>query len=268
MMEWAKRRKFFWSLVIAVPGVIIAGIIVFNVMNKESTCADGKQNGTETGIDCGGSCALVCKEETSPLSVKWARAFLIQDRVYSAVALIENRNPNTSIMELPYRFRLRDSENRLIAEKEGVAYIAPRGTTAIFSSGIRGSQSREVFEAEIEFDEKPNWLFIPTETLDSVLLKVDDMLISLKSNNVVLSAKISNESLYDLRDTQVVAILFDSNGNALSASRTFVAVLKAGSESEIFFTWPNDGGLSDSVARFEILPEINYFKIEDLKISG
>ena len=52
-MSWASRRRsIYLSIVLAVIFVIVAPIVFF-VLNKEPTCTDDKQNGDETGIDCG-----------------------------------------------------------------------------------------------------------------------------------------------------------------------------------------------------------------------
>ncbi len=49
----------------------MALFFIFSCGKDEPTCADGIQNGAETGIDCGGECNLCLSSETDILSIKF-----------------------------------------------------------------------------------------------------------------------------------------------------------------------------------------------------
>ncbi len=74
-----------------------------------------------------------------------------------------------------------------------------------------------------------------------------------------LVATLRNDSLYDIPDLDVIAALYDRQGNALGVSKTFIDKLEKNTSKDIFFTWPKP--LKDTVFKIEILPRINIFDI-------
>ena len=68
MSKWSSKRK--GKILIAI-GILIVLVILFAFIQYENskvpTCFDGIQNGGESGIDCGGTCALQCKVESNNL---------------------------------------------------------------------------------------------------------------------------------------------------------------------------------------------------------
>src|SRR3989344_7111281 len=104
-MTWAFKRQIFYILVFIVF-VGVFGFLIFSPnLNKAPSCIDNKQNGNETGIDCGGSCAKACLTQVDQVSVLWARAFKVVSGHYNAIAYLENHNKNTAINKINYRFR-------------------------------------------------------------------------------------------------------------------------------------------------------------------
>ena len=60
-MTWAAKRQLqYLSGFLAIILVIVL-IIIAPYLRSDPTCFDGKQNGNEEGIDCGGSCDLICQ---------------------------------------------------------------------------------------------------------------------------------------------------------------------------------------------------------------
>ena len=110
-MSWALKRQIFYIIILFIFFGIFAFLVSYPYLNKEPTCNDKKQNGNETGIDCGGSCILVCTFEVDKLSVLWSRTFPIVPGRYNAVAYVENQNTNTAIYKIKYRFRFADKDN-------------------------------------------------------------------------------------------------------------------------------------------------------------
>ena len=66
-MTWGLKRQIFYVIVLLLFVTVFAFIILYPTFNKAPSCIDGKQNGNETGIDCGGSCANACLSQVSPL---------------------------------------------------------------------------------------------------------------------------------------------------------------------------------------------------------
>src|SRR3989339_265818 len=130
-MTWAFKRQFFYIFILVLFFAVFGFLIAYSKLNKAPTCFDNKQNDTETGVDCGGSCANACLAQVDPISVLWARAFRVVPGRYNAVAYLENHNKNIAINKVNYKFRFADKNNIYIGKREGSAYVPPSGRFAI-----------------------------------------------------------------------------------------------------------------------------------------
>ena len=88
-MTWATKRKLQYLSAVFVLFLLVLFIILYPIIFKKPTCIDNIMNGTETGVDCGGSCSLMCKEKTSDPIIFWSRAFPVVGKTYNLVAFIE-----------------------------------------------------------------------------------------------------------------------------------------------------------------------------------
>ena len=144
-MDWATRRQILYAtIVIAVVGGILY-LIIAPYFNQPPTCMDKKQNGTETGVDCGGTCPISCTFQLDEISVIWTRAFKVVDGRYNAVAYIENHNPTNVINKITYRFRFADKDNVYVGKREGETFIPAGGKFAIFEPAIDVGNSIPVY---------------------------------------------------------------------------------------------------------------------------
>ena len=256
-MTWAlKRQLFYVSLLIFFFGGL--GFLVgYPYINKAPTCFDGKQNGTETGVDCGGSCVLACSAQVDDLSLLWSRSFEVVPGRYNAVAYLENQNPNTTINNIRYRFRFADRDNVYIGKREGQTSIPPAGKFAIFESAIDMGNSIPVYTT-FEFIDTPVWLQVGEEVLRQLRVAVSDIRTDSEDTAPRLYAKIRNNSLFTIPEVDVVAILYDEQGNALSASRTYIEKLGAEQSKDVTFTWP--APMKEQIVTKEIIPMYNVFE--------
>jgi Mg-chelatase subunit ChlD len=53
-----------------------------------------------------------------------------------------------------------------------------------------------------------------------------------------VEATVENKTLKRIQNVELTAIIFDSGGNAIASSRTFVETLEKGEVAQVFFTWP------------------------------
>jgi hypothetical protein len=218
--------------------------------NKPPTCTDGKQNGDEHGIDCGGSCENLCLAQISDPVLLWSRAFKISDGIYNAVAYVENPNFSAGVSKISYIFKLFDSENLLVAQRKGRTFISPNGINPVFEGAIRTGQ-RIPARAFFEFSSMPQWEEIKNEESS---LSVNGIVLSGIDFSPRIDAVLSNAGIRSISDIEVVAILFDADGNAIAASSTFIKYLPDRSSQDIVFTWPNK--FDSSPSRIEIIPRV------------
>jgi hypothetical protein len=231
-------------------------LIILPYLNKAPTCFDGKQNGTEMGVDCGGSCARACTTQVDQVSVLWSRAFEVVPGRYNAVAYLENHNVNTAVDKISYRFRFADKDNVYIGKREGETSIPPSGKFAVFEPAIDFGNSIPVYTT-FEFTENPDWITVPAEKVDQLKVLVSNIKLQNENTSPVLSAVATNESLFQIPEVSFVAILYDALGNAVDVSHTYLDVMDGGQSSNLNFTWPKP--FTGTVVAEEIIPIYNVF---------
>lgn len=258
-MTWALKRQILYIAGLVIFISSIALYFLWPYFNKPPTCTDGKQNGTESGIDCGGNCPLACSNEVDKLSVFWSRAFEVVPGRYNAVAYIENQNDNQAINKIKYRFRFADKDNLYIGKREGETFVPPRGKFAIFEPAINLGNSVPVYTS-FEFIEQPVWINVPKEKVDQLTIGVNDISFENEDTIPKLTATLENNSLFTIPNIDAVAILYDESGNALTASSTKIDSLSSEGKKLVYFTWRNP--LVKKVITKEIIPLYNIFTVE------
>ncbi len=254
-MSWAARRKASYITVFSLLVMVPVGIFVFVTLQKAPTCFDGVANQGEYSIDKGGPCVLLDERALTPHAVQWARALPVRlpsgngGGIYNAVAYIENPNTGAWVKEASYRFRLYDTQNILVGEREGVATLLPQATTPIFEGGIE-SGSRRATRAFFEFTEPLVWE--RGEDLYPDLLVGNPVVKNEETTRVTVTVQNSGSQLYE--NVGFVAVLFDTTGNAFAASKTVRETLGRKESAELVFTWPT---LFEKVAgRIDVFPVV------------
>ncbi|MSR70893.1 hypothetical protein EXS62_02540 [Candidatus Kaiserbacteria bacterium] len=247
-LKWSFRRQFLYYSVSALVMVVLALAVYQAFFNNAPSCSDGKRNGTETGVDCGGSCSLVCAAESHSPSVLWARAFRSSPQTYTAAAYVQNLNQGASARAVPYSLQLFDDKNLLIVEVEGTLDIPPVNTIPVVVPNINVGV-RVVARTLMTFTREPVWqkgVAIPTLRIQNQKLSQDAAL---------LSATVYNDSNIEARDAVATAVLFDQAGVARAASKSLVPRLVRKGSQDVVFTW--GGGVPDIIrAEITVLPSI------------
>jgi hypothetical protein len=257
-MSWASRRQFKYA-----TGVIIfLGLIIFAFaypyIFKKPTCTDNKQNGTETGVDCGGTCSLMCKSDISEPVVLWSRAFHVTGNNYNLVAYVENRNNKSGVVKAPYEFRVYDTNNKLLGRKQGVTFIPPNQQFAIFESRFDSGQN-EIKSVVFDFPSPLTWVK-KEPTLQTIDINVNKIVFNDDKDTPSLTAVLNNYSIYDIPEFNIVAILYDIDHNAINASKTTTRnKLMSNTSLPLVFTWPET--LSAIPVMKDVIVQINPFSV-------
>jgi hypothetical protein len=258
-MNWAFRRRLFYLTVLAGIILFFGFLSIYPSFNKAPTCSDGKQNGEETGIDCGGSCMLACTLQVDKISIIWSRAFEVVPGRYNAIAYLQNQNENMVINKINYRFRFADKDNVYIGKREGQTYVPSSGKFAVFAPAIDVGNSIPVYTS-FEFTENPVWINVSPEKVEQLKVLVSDIKLENQDTSPNLSATLTNTSLFRIPEVSVVAILYDALGNAVSTSHTYLDTLKAEEKTQVNFTWR--GPIPGEVVAKEIIPMFNIFGVK------
>lgn len=258
-MTWALRRQILYILILTLFFGGTAFLIIYPQFNKAPTCADNKQNGTETGVDCGGSCAKACLNQVDDVSVLWSRVFRVVPGRYNAVAYLVNHNKNTAATKINYRFRFADENNVYIGKRDGSTYVPPTGSFAVFEPAVDLGSSTPVF-VTFEFTETPDWVFVSETKINQAKILISNMKLINQDTKPKLSAVVKNDSLFTIPDVNFIVILYDASRNAVSASRTYVDVLNGEETKDINFTWPEK--FDSTVVAEEIIPIYDIFAVK------
>ena len=230
-LNWSRKRQMFILGGAGLFALVLMGILTFFLLYKPPTCTDGKQNGDETGVDCGGSCAYVCNVTVEAPRVIFARTVATAGRT-DAIAYIENRNQREEAKAAPYVIELFDESGTLISSREGVIDLPPRSIVPLyvpsFASGIAFTP-----RAFVSFGESMKWR-IQTEAISEPTVSNVALLTGASPR---VTATITNTSAISMGEREVVATVFDAEGLALAASRTVIQALAPRAEANAVFTW-------------------------------
>lgn len=233
---WASRRKTFIlsGIVFLLTG--ISFIVFWNFWYEKPNCFDNQKNGDEQGIDCGGSCTLVCSDTVIQPIVRWdPRLFEVMPNVWSAVVYVENANTNADADYVPYSLTIYGDNNQILAQRQGATILPKNRTVGIFEGNMElkaGEKPRRtIFEIGKDIvwrrnNEQPVRLTIS----HSSLLRLD--------SEPRVEAKVRNSDAKEVKNIELIITVFDGSDNVIAASRTFIESLKKNQEENIFFTWP------------------------------
>ena len=247
-MSWASRRRFLYLTGVIVFFAVIITVPLVSYLHQPTTCFDTIQNQGETAPDKGGPCQLLDERALIPHAIQWARGFPVRDGTWSAVAYVENPNNEAGILKAPYRFRLYDDRNVLVAEHEGVSYIMPGSITPVYEGGF-DTGNRVASRTFFEFTAPLVWERLADT---SRALVITGKTITDLDTMPRVSATAENTAVSEARDVEFVATVFDTAGNAIASSRTVIPLMKASERVPLVFTWPDP--LQRAVGRVDILP--------------
>lgn len=234
MISWSTKRRL--SIFLGVLLVFIFGmwLVWFFFFRSPASCFDGLKNGNELGVDCGGACRMVCKEEVVPLSTLWSKVFPLRSGVVNVAALIENPNARFAVPTLTYTFKLYDKDNILITQKSGRTFANANERFLILEPQVPVGNLIPV-RAFIEIA-PPTWERL-AQTPEALPVKVQQQEL-VQGDEPHLTGRIENTGARTLYDLTVLALVVDKDENAVAVSSTFVNTLTAGTASTLTFTWP------------------------------
>lgn len=249
-LGWSTRRQLLYYAVGLVLLVILSIFFWATFLNTTPNCFDHTQNGNELGVDCGGSCALLCTDLAKDPTVLWARAFPAGENAYTIAAYIQNNNVGSGARSVGYTFQLFDDKNSLVKEQRGSIDLPPVRTVPVIVPNVQVG-NRTVARVQFGFTNEPvaTWKKVDPKTLP--VLHVSEQ--SLAQDASRLTATIVNDTLNDAKKVTVAAVLFDDSGVARAASKSALSEVFGHSSQTLVFTWP--GGVSNIVrAEVTILP--------------
>ncbi len=248
MASWSRRRRFTYAgvFILAVAGLI--GVPAFLLFYKAPSCSDGKKNGDEGGVDCGGSCSKLCPSAFLSPAVSWVRFEEVAPHIYNVAAYIVNPNFKVRAANTPYVMTIYDASGAPIAAVPGSVTIPAGRNTLAFKAAISmGSQTPA--RASLKFTGIPDWAY---ETTPALTLSVADQKYTESTSSSALTVTLANRGIQSLSDITVYAVLEDKDQNAIGFSKTILDSIPAQGTAVAPFTWPF--GRGGRVVSIDVLP--------------
>lgn len=261
-MTWAEARRLAYALGVVAFLLLCASPFIYRYATVAPTCFDGIQNQGETEVDKGGPCIVRADDSISPVTVRFAKAFKIEDGVYSVVGYIENPNRDVGLRDARYEFTLFDDKGIFVATRRGRTFIPPQAVVPIFEAKIlTGSQIPT--RTDLTFTPAANW--------EKMERRFDDLSVGQAQKEDVprtscavndfgcvptfyprIRAEITNTGLETFNTVPVVATVYDLSGNAIAASATRIASIAPRQHVAVVFTWNEP--FTAEVGRVDIIP--------------
>lgn len=238
MNDWSRTRKRIILIIVFSFLAILVGGPFFLLVYEKPICSDGKRNGDETGVDCGGSCQRLCTPEALPLILKGdPRILTIAPNTFEIVGLVENPNPDAEIYRAEYTVKLYDSMSAIpVKTIDGFTFIPKGRTIALFEGPFTLPVEISPTRATLEWKEA-SLDFRKTNATEPEL-EIVELSLTNASSSPRLNAKVENLSLGSVSNIDFVALVSDAGGNIFASSKTYIDTLESGETADIFFTWP------------------------------
>lgn len=230
--------------------LVAVALPAYFIFYKSPTCFDGKQNGEEKGIDCGGVCVNLCRSQYLEPNIIWARIIEVKAGQYNTLAYIENPNIDVGVDFISYSFKIKDNNGVLIYERKGDTFIPPDKFFAIFENEISVG---ERIPSKVIFEFTSDALWKNKENKEAGLTVLNES-ISREESSPRIDATVGNKTLQTISQIEVIAIAYGSDGNALGFSRTFIDRLGKEETQDIAFTWSEP--FKSKVEKIEIIPRV------------
>lgn len=237
MNSWSRTRKNVILSILLFVALVLIGVPLYFLFHRTPSCFDGVRNGDEAGVDCGGSCQRLCAPESLPLVIEGdVRVLKVAPGTYEVVALYENPNRNARIKSARYTISLYAEGSLAPVKKVEGAVFVPKGANFAVFEGPFNLEEGVSYRALLEWDQSSLAWEKDANALPNLMVK--QTLFSRLETAPRLEAVVENNSLDEVRNIDLTALVLDQNGNITAASKTYIDSLGAQEEKQAIFTWP------------------------------
>jgi hypothetical protein len=243
---WGHTMRFRYGLALTlVVGTLLVAYVSFRLY-APPTCFDAKQNGDETGVDCGGKCLAVCTQNTPPLSVAWALPFKVSEGKWHLLAYVENPNEKLFSRSIAYKFEWYDKFGTYRGEKKGTTYALRQSIIPIFEGNI---EAEDIARVVFTLDKTPAWEQVPYPQEVRVSgVRTEHS----EQGGEAVRGDMHNEMPETIRNVSAVAVVYGADKNAMAVSKTFIPEIRGYNSAPFMFVWPER--FSQEVGRVEVFP--------------
>ena len=170
--------------------------------------------------------------------------------MYNFLTYAQNPNIGAGTYNARYLFKVYDKNNVLLYQKTGITFIPPNNNFVIFEDNIN---LNDKVPARTVFEFIGNLIWQKIDSMESNMTVISKNLIN-EDTRPKLLVTMKNFTIKLIENIEVVAILFDENGNAIAFSKTKIDSIVPDSTSDIVFTWPEK--FEQKVIRIDIVSKV------------
>lgn len=251
-MSWAARRRFFILLIIGAIVVAFLTVVSIALFYKAPSCTDRVQNQEETGIDCGGPCSYLCREQQQPPTVLFTKAIKNGEGRVDIISLIENKNHNVAAKDVPYSITLYGTGQALVQKVTGTLDLLPGASVPVFVPGI-SSGKQKVVNAFLKIEASaPRWFSMPVDM--RIVPTVFNTMQSGATTTPRIEAVLTNPGLVSINNVRAIVLVHNDKKEIIAASATIVPTIPAQGQATATFLWNEP--FSSAPAVIEVVPII------------
>ncbi len=256
-MGYRFRKQIIIILIIVLILAVIATLVYFAYFRVLPTCFDGKQNQSEEGVDCGGSCISCERLTIRDLGALWVKYLPLEKNRYYLVAMVVNPNPNFGLGQFSYSFVFYDSAGHQTGEQKGKDFILPNQNKYLIAGNVDVGQNFSRVELKINKPSKADWQKFSSEyQLPSIYVQ-DKQFKYLEDQPGVAQASgtMKNDSAFDFDKISVSIILFNADKQIIAVNRAEAHAVLTGEARYFSAMWSTP--INGQVASMDIQAETN-----------
>jgi hypothetical protein len=255
-MEQRLKKQILIGSIFGLIVLVIAFGVYFFYLRVAPTCADGKTNQGEEGIDCGGPCQACELVNMRDVKIEWVKALPTIGQNYDLVAMVSNPNQNYGSRKVDYEFKLFDLAGKEVGSKSGQTFILPRQEKSIIE--LKVGAVALVSKVTLNLGN------VPWEKLDNY---VDPKMSVFEKQYQTfnggppysqVSCVLKNSDYADYKNIGLIFLLFDASGELLGVNYLSIDGLSANQQRYLSVPWQFP--VSGQVAKVDVQTVINLFE--------
>lgn len=239
-MDFDFERKKRKQKIMAIFGAVLLVLFVLIILwfTPNPTCKDGKKNGGETGVDCGGFCGPCDEKITAQDIIVQKTDFVASGKdIYDVVVWFDNPNDTYGARSIKGKLLLFDTSGNQIAEVPVESFLLPKETKYVLRqsvSGISGTVSSVEWKLE-----GVDW--VEMQEISGLRLSITDRKyqeLTSGSGFSQVGGLLINESTYDWNDVVISILLVDRSGKLLATHGTSRQTFRSGEKWDFRLIFP------------------------------
>lgn len=234
--------------------IVLAGLGTgsYWLLTSRSSCFDNIQNYGETGVDCGGLCAMCLEKRVQPFIIQDIDFVQTNSNSWDFVAFIENPNKTVAATRFIAQWQILDDVGEVIKSFEQDNYILPGEEKILALVGARLNSAP--IRVNLLFKEI-DWLESGKLELPAFLIK-DAKFQKRELGRSVIAGSLVNSTPFSFDAVNLVAVIYNQEEGIVGINSTELRTILTQEERFFEMSWFNPLSTPDKI---EVKASTNIF---------